>query len=105
MQLAQIDIEQEWQLGPGKGGFGSLAELMSSLLPKILLLGGIVFFIIIIIAGIGVITGAGGGDAHDAENKKNILTYAIIGLILMFGAYWILQIINFVTNGSLQSLF
>lgn len=107
MKLAQVNIKDFWQLSGegGKGGFSSLADVVSNILPKILLLGALISFIIIIIAGIGVISGAGGGDAHDAESKKNILTYAIIGLVIMFGAYWILQIINFVTNGSLQSLF
>lgn len=107
MQLAQINIRDFWGLSGegGKGGFSSLSDVISNLLPKVLLLGGLISFIIIIIAGVGIIAGAGSGDAHETENRKNILTYAIIGLVLMFGAYWILQIINFITNGSLQNLF
>lgn len=103
MQLAQVDIGQEWKLSgaPGKGGFSSLAGLVSSLLNPILIAGGIIFFVIIIITGFGVLSGSGSGDSHAAESRKNILTYAVIGFIIMFGAYWILQIVNYVTKGAL----
>ena len=106
MRLAQVDISKVWQLSGenGNGGFSSLSDIVSHLLPNILLLGGIISFVIIIVAGIGMISGAGGGDSHGAESKKQALTYAIIGLVTMFGAYWILQIINFVTHGSLSGL-
>jgi succinate dehydrogenase/fumarate reductase cytochrome b subunit len=106
MQLAQVDIGQNWRLagGAGQGGFASLSSLVSSLLPKILLLGGVVAFVLVIIAGIGVISAAGSGDSHGMENRKNFLLYAVIGLVIMFGAFWILQIINFVTGGSLQGI-
>lgn len=106
MQLADANIGDiwKWSGGSGKGGFSTLADIASTLFPKILLLGSIVAFIIIIIAGFGVLSGAGSGDAQATEGRKQILTYAIIGLIIMFGAFWILQIINFVTNGSLNSI-
>lgn len=102
MQLAQVDIGKEWKLsGDGKGGFASLGDLVSSFLPKVLIVGGIIFFVTIIIAGFGVLSGAGSGDAQGAESRKQILTYAVIGFIIMFGAYWILQLVNFITNGAL----
>lgn len=106
MQLAQVDIGQNWQLsgGAGKGGFASLSDIVTSLLPKILIIGGVVAFILVIIAGVGVISAAGSGDSHGTENRKNFLVYAIIGLVIMFGAYWILQIINFITGGSLKGI-
>lgn len=84
--------------------FGSLADLVSFLLPKILLLGGIIFFILIIIGGLGMIAGAGSGDAHANEGRQKALTYAVVGFIIMIGAYWILQIINYVTGGALGDI-
>lgn len=101
MQLAQVDIGKEWPLAQN---FPTLSSLVSSLLPKILIFGGVISFIIVIVAGIGVIAGAGSGDSQATESRKNILLYALIGLIIMFGAYWILQIINFVTGGALQGI-
>ncbi len=101
MQLAQVDIAKEWPLAQS---FPSLSSLVSSLLPKILIFGGVISFIVVIVAGIGVIAGAGSGDSQETENRKQILTYALIGLVIMFGAYWILQIINFITGGALQGI-
>ncbi len=84
--------------------FPSLGSLVSNFLPKVLLLGGIISFILVIIAGVGMVSGAGSGDAHAAESRQKILTYAILGLIIMFGAYWILQLINYLTLGSLGGI-
>ena len=84
--------------------FQSLGGIVSFFLPKILLLGGIVFAVLMIIAGVGVISSAGSADAHAQEKARNFLTYAIVGLIIIFGAFWILQIINFVTKGALNDI-
>lgn len=102
MELAQVSIGSSWPLSCERGGFCTLSEMVSSLLPKFLLIAGVIFFILIVIAGVGVIAGAGSGDAQGMENRKQFLTYAIIGFIIMFGAYWILQIINFITNGAVN---
>ena len=100
-----VNIEDIWPLAyKGNEKFRTLGGIVSFFLPKILLLGGIVFFILIIIAGVGLIAGGGAGDAHATESRKNIITYAVVGLIIMFGAYWILQIINFITGGMLKDI-
>src|SRR3989338_4807073 len=101
-QLAQEDLNDRnvWQFADPQfpqtlGGF------ISYLLPKILLAGGI-FFLLTVIAGFGVVRSAGSGDAHSSEQARNFLTYAVIGLIIMLGAFGILQVINFLTFGSLS---
>lgn len=106
MLLAQtgnggVDIGKTWSIAQN---FPTLASLLSFLIPKVLIFGGVIFFIMIIIAGVGVITGAGSDDAQAQEKSKNFLTYAVIGLIIMIGAYWVLQIINVVTKGALKNL-
>lgn len=99
VQLAQVDIGKEWNVG-----FGSLGNLTSALLPKFLILGGVIFFIMVIIAGLAVLRGAGSEDAQAKEKWHQILTYGAIGLIIMFGALWVLQIINYITDGALNSI-
>jgi hypothetical protein len=96
-----VNIVDWW---PWAKNFNNLADFFSFMMPKILLLGGIIFFVMVVIAGAGVVIGAGGDDPHKQEQSKNFLTYALIGLIIMFGAYWILQIVNFITGGSLGGL-
>lgn len=98
-----VDIGQVWRFAQVPE-FKTLSGLFSFILPRVLILGGVMFFIMIIIAGLGVIMGAGSDDPASKEKAKNFLTYSIIGLIIMIGAYWILQIINVVTGGSLDRI-
>lgn len=96
-----VDLWRDWQLAQI---FPTLSDFVSHLFPKVLLLAGIIFFILIVVAGIGVISGAGGDDAHAKEQSRAFLTYAVIGFIIIFGSYWILQIINYITGGSLSGI-
>ena len=98
---AQVDITKEWSLA-AIPEFQSLGGLVGYLLPKTLIVAGVIFFILIVLAGLGMIRGASSGDPHASEQAKQYLTYAVIGLIIVFGAFWILQIINYLTNNSLS---
>ena len=103
MQLAAVDIGKEYQ--PGKiTALQSLGGLVSSFLPKILLVAGIIFFLLTVAAGVAVIAGAGSGNPQNQERAKSFMTYSIIGLVIIFASYWIVQIISFVTFGSLKGL-
>lgn len=101
MQLADVNINTEWQLAKS---FPTLGELVSSFLPKALVIGGIIFFVMVLVAGFNVLGSAGSDDAAQKAKWHQVLTYAAVGLIIMFGAFWILQIINFITKGSLDAL-
>lgn len=101
-----VDIGAIWKFAPAVNpNFTSLGSVVSFLLPKLLLLGGVIFFVLVIVAGFSYLQNSGSEDAHALEKWRQILTYGVIGLIIIFGAYWVLQIINFVTYGSFQSLF
>lgn len=94
---AQVRIDQEWPLAIA---FPSLGDFVSSFLPRILLFGGVIFFGLIIFAGTQVLTNAGSSDAHAKERWIEILRQGLIGLIIMFAAYWIVQIINVVSGNA-----
>lgn len=100
-QAMAVDIGSVWPLATVMPN--TLGGMVSYLLPKALLFGSLVFFVLVIIAGFGLMSGSG-GDPHAQEQAKNFLTYAVLGLVIMFGAFWILQLLNFVTGGSLNSL-
>ncbi|MBI3955476.1 hypothetical protein HY338_03460 [Candidatus Gottesmanbacteria bacterium] len=97
-----VDIGAIWKVN---SRFDTLGSFVSFLLPILLLLAGIIFFVLVIAAGFTFLQNAGSEDAHALDKWKQILTYGVIGLIIIFGAYWVLQIINLVTYGSFQSLF
>lgn len=102
--LAQVDLNKEWPVAKVTQ-FSTLGGFVTSFLPKLLVFAGIIFFILTVIAGFGVIAGAGSQDPHTQERAKGFFTNAIIGLAIIFTSYWVVQIISFVTYGSLKGVF
>lgn len=96
-----VDIGNVWMNQQSNGGFQSLGDMVSFFLPKILLLAGIMCFLMVVIAGFSMITGAG-GDPQATEKARQYVTYGVIGLVIVVSAFWILQLINFITGGSLS---
>ena len=96
-----VDIGAIWKFAPAQNtNFTSLGSVVSFFLPKLFLIAGFIFFILVIVAGFSLLQNAGSEDTHAMEKWKQILTYGMIGLIIIFGAYWVLQIMNFITNQS-----
>lgn len=62
----------------------------------LLILAGTVALIFVILSGISYITS--GGDQKKLENAKHTLTYAILGLIVILAAIFIIRIISYVTG-------
>jgi hypothetical protein len=90
--LAATDIN----LKPS-GQFGQLGNLtiggiVSGLIRLVLIIAALVFFFILGIGGIRWI--ASGGDKAQTENARNQITAALVGLVIVFAAWAIVQLIN-----------
>ena len=68
----------------------TFASITSALLPFIFIVAGIGLLFMIISAGFGLLTSA--GDTKKMEKGKNQLTSALIGFVIIFAAYWLVQI-------------
>jgi len=73
--------------------------LINNILPNIYIAGGIIIFFMILIGGFTIIANAGNADKI-ADGTKTI-TSAIIGLLVLFASYWIIQIIQVTTGVSI----
>ncbi len=82
---------------PPATNFSDLASLINVIIPNILIAAGVVFFVIIVYAGIQMIA-AGSLEAQKWEKVRNTLTAAVVGLVIVVVAYWIVQIIATVTG-------
>jgi hypothetical protein len=100
--LANVDIGSTWPLATGP--FTSIGGFTSKLLPNAMIIASVIFFILIIVAGFNMMSAAGSGDPHAQEKWRGVLTNGAIGLGIIFGAYWVLWIINSVTGGSLKGI-
>jgi len=93
-------IGDEFQLrGGGIGNvFPTFGSLFSTILFNVYGLAGIVFVFLLIFGGFSVIIGAGGKDASKVEKGQKAITSAVVGFVIIFASYFIIQIIEVLTG-------
>lgn len=78
----------------GPAGFNAgntLGAVVSRAIPLIFVFGGIALLIMLILGGFQVLMG--GNDPKALEGGKQRITYAIVGFIIIFLAFWLVQLI------------
>lgn len=83
------------------GEFANLTNItfggiISALIRLILIIAAIVFFFILVIGGIRWIMS--GGDKANTEAARNQITAALVGLVIVFAAWAILELIRIFFN-------
>lgn len=78
--------------------YTSISPLISSLLSNSLIIAGIILLGLILFGGFGMIASAGSSDSKKAEQSKKTITSAVIGFLVVFCAYFIIQIIQEITG-------
>lgn len=79
---------------PVKEVFNSTDDMVNLIVKVVFVGAGLVLFFMIIMAGFAMIS----GDSKDKDKAKTTMTSAAIGFIVMFAAYWIMQIIQLLTG-------
>lgn len=82
---------------PVKEVFNSTDDMINLIVRVLFVAAGLVLFFIIIAAGFALIK----GESKDKDQAKTQMTGAIIGFIIMFAAYWIMQIVQLMTGISM----
>ncbi len=103
MKQLAVDIGKQFWIRPGQGiesqaQFQSIGNLISAILPNVYVIASLILLIFLIFGGITVIVGAGKGNAEQAEKGKKILTNTLIGFLVIFAGYWIMQILGIITG-------
>lgn len=91
---AASDINLKPEAGTQFAQLGNLTigGIVSALIRLILVIASLVFFIILVIGGIRWI--ASGGDKAQTEGARSQITSALVGLVIVFAAWAIVQLIN-----------
>jgi uncharacterized membrane protein len=76
----------------------TLGKLASTFLSNAVAIAGVIMFVLILIGGVGFMMSAGKNDPQSAAKSKTLLTSAVLGFIIVFAAYWIIQIIEAITG-------
>ena len=70
----------------------TVGSLVSGFIRLALVIAALVFFFILVIGGIRWI--ASGGDKAQTEGARNQITAALVGLVIVFSAWAILQLVK-----------
>lgn len=81
---------------PLGGKFSSIGDIINTLVPYIFALAGLALLFILIIGGFELMTSA--GDPKKMESAKGKLTNGVIGFVIIFVAYWLVQIMEVIFN-------
>lgn len=99
---ASVDIGQKFIIGGDKpisdtaSGYATLGGFISSILPNIYIISGIILLFLLLFGGLITIINSDNPEAQ--EKGKQTITAAIIGFLLVFGSFWIIQIIQVLTG-------
>lgn len=76
--------------------FQSFTNLISAWLPNVYVVAGIIIFFYLLLGGFTMITSA--GNFEKLKQGQKAITTAIMGFVIIFASYWIIQIIQIITG-------
>lgn len=87
----------------GKLGFkftsGTIGDIISALIPYIFVVAGLILFGYLIWGGFEFLTSA--GDPEKIKTAQSKLVSAIVGFVIIFASYWLVQILEVVLGISI----
>ena len=97
-----VDIGQQTLMGPGQGNvantFPDVAKLVTIILKNGLTLAGVILLGLIVFGGISYIYASGESDQKKLAQAQETLTSALIGFLVVFVSYFIIQIVQVITG-------
>ncbi len=75
-----------------------IGDLVSVFLSNSVFIAGFILVFLFTYAGLAVLRGAGENDPEKMSRGKHALTAAIVGFSLIFATYWIIQLIEAITD-------
>jgi hypothetical protein len=69
-----------------------IGDVFSELLPYVFVIAGLVLLFMLIMGGIGLMTAA--GDPKKVEASQGRITMALVGFLIIFASYFIVQLIE-----------
>ena len=100
MKHLAIDIVNEFFIAGGERyeQLADIGSLVSLFIRIVFVIAGVAILFFFILGGISMITGAGNNNPEQIEKGKQSATSALIGFVVVFVAYWIVQLIELWTG-------
>lgn len=97
-----VDYEKYNQaIGLKSGDFKNLGSIVSTFLPTLLTIAGLILFGMLVAGGFTMLAGA--ADKEAQEKGKKQITSALTGFFIIFLAYWIAQILQVIFKVNIVS--
>lgn len=99
--LTQINLESYFFPRTGNENLKSvdkLGTLVSTIASNAIIIAGLILLFFIVAGGIAYISSAGKNNPEGMEKGKKTIMSALIGFIVVFAAYWIVQLIGKITG-------
>lgn len=97
----EIDLSEYMVLRDGKkvsDVFSTPADMVNLLVRVVFVLVGLILFAMVVFSGLAMISGS---ESESKEKAKTTMTSALIGFLVIFAAYWIMQIIRTFTGADI----
>ncbi len=97
--LAQVDIGNTY-LGSGSQltNLSNVGSFVSRIVQGSIAVAGIILVFLFVFGGISIIASAGSDNPQGVEKGKQAITTALLGFLLIFGAYWIVKLIEIIAG-------
>lgn len=96
---AQISIGSSYNIGNSPvANFVTIGYVLNPVIFSLYIISAVILFIFLILGGLMFIINAGKSDKEGMEKGKSAVTGALIGFLIVFSSYWILQIVEFITG-------
>ncbi len=96
MNKLAVDIGTSF--GSPLGQTKTLGDLVSIVISAAFAIASILVVLLVIMGGIGIIAGAGSENPEQVAKGRQAITWAVIGFVIVFVAYWIIRVIELITG-------
>lgn len=100
-QNVNIDLSQYLTLSDGQrvsDVFDTPASMVNLLVRVVFVGVGLILFAMIVVSGLAMVAS---GTSESKDKAKTTMTSALIGFLVIFSAYWIMQIIKIFTGADI----
>lgn len=77
-----------------------LGDFFSNVTNLGIIFAGVLFLFLVILAGYRILNGASSGQADSLNKGRDVLTYAIIGIVVVFTAFVAIRVIELMLGNS-----
>ena len=81
--------------------FQDIGSLVTVVVKNAFVVAGLIMFALLVFGGFGMIVAGSSGDAKKLEEGQKAITGAVIGLLVIVGSFWIMQIVEKLTGLTL----